>query len=157
MKYGRSDLVKQAGFYCALDEEPEISEDEKSDAGELADDLEKNGGTYIKLGQLLLTRADILPPAYLEALERLQDDVEPFPSSEVEETICREIGVRLSKILTTDPKEKISSKICKKTERELQLAIKIEKAILIVLCYVRRIKVRVPLDDFLNKHAKHLI
>lgn len=91
-------LVKQAGFHDALEEEPEISDEEKRDANELADDLEKLGGTYIKLGQLLSTRADILPPAYLEALERLQDNVKPFSFAEVEDVICREIGVRLSKV-----------------------------------------------------------
>ena len=43
----------------------------------LVDDLESMGPTFVKLGQLLSTRADLLPPVYLEALARLQDDVEP--------------------------------------------------------------------------------
>src|SRR5437762_10918149 len=67
------------------------------EAKELARDVEKLGPTYIKLAQLLSTRPDIIPPAYAEALTRLQDNVEFFPFSEVEKTLEADFGVRLSK------------------------------------------------------------
>src|SRR5918997_1059791 len=98
MKYGRSDLVKQAGLEEALTEETEKFEDGvPAEARELAADLEKMGPTFIKLAQLLSTRADLLPTPYLEALARLQDKVEPFSFGEVEEIVSKELGVRLSK------------------------------------------------------------
>src|SRR5437016_5685942 len=53
-----------------------------AEAKEIADDLEKLGPTFIKLGQLLSTRADFVPASYLEALARLQDHVEPFSFDE---------------------------------------------------------------------------
>ena len=59
-------------------------------------DLESLGPTFIKLGQILSTRADLLPPAYLDALARLQDHVEPFPYEDVERTVREELGVRIS-------------------------------------------------------------
>jgi ubiquinone biosynthesis protein len=64
---------------------------------QLARDLEKLGPTFIKLGQVLSTRVDLLPPAYLEALSRLQDDIAPFPYDDVKRIIEEELGVRLSK------------------------------------------------------------
>jgi ubiquinone biosynthesis protein len=104
VKYGRSDLVKNAGLDAALEEaEPSANggasaEAEPSPEGiELADDLEQMGPTYVKLGQLLSTRADLLPAPYIASLARLQDDIEPFPFAQVEEIISSELGVRLSK------------------------------------------------------------
>ena len=67
------------------------------DAEKLVDDLESMGPTFVKLGQLLSTRADLLPPVYLEALARLQDDVEPFSFAEIEQIVTDELGVRISK------------------------------------------------------------
>jgi ubiquinone biosynthesis protein len=97
VKYGRSDLVKQAG----LEDHLELSEHDLAEtapkAEELAADLEKLGPTFIKLGQLLSTRADLLPTPYLEALTRLQDKIEPFPYEEVDRIVSGEIGVRISK------------------------------------------------------------
>lgn len=97
VKYGRSDLVKQAG----LDDSIELDETELDSvmpkAEELATDLEKLGPTFIKLGQLLSTRADLLPAPYLEALTRLQDHVAPFPYEEVDRIVSGELGVRISK------------------------------------------------------------
>jgi ubiquinone biosynthesis protein len=75
-----------------------------ADAEAFARDLEALGPTFIKLGQLLSTRADLLPPPYIEALSRLQDDLEPFPFADVERVIHEELGVRLSKaFLEFDP------------------------------------------------------
>jgi predicted unusual protein kinase regulating ubiquinone biosynthesis (AarF/ABC1/UbiB family) len=50
------------------------------------------GPSYIKLGQWLSTRADILPMPYLEVLARLQDDVPPDPFVEVRPIIEKELG-----------------------------------------------------------------
>ena len=96
-KYGNSDVVKRAGLEEALIDEaaPETAVD--PNAKELADDLERLGPAYIKLGQLLSTRGDLLPPQYLDALARLQDKVEPFSFAEVEQIIEEEIVFRLSK------------------------------------------------------------
>jgi predicted unusual protein kinase regulating ubiquinone biosynthesis (AarF/ABC1/UbiB family) len=97
MKYGRSELVKKAGLEEAAVDGPVVAPSEEKLAEHLAADLEKMGPTFIKLGQLLSTRADILPLSYMEALARLQDKVEPFPFMDVEAIVSAELGVRLSK------------------------------------------------------------
>ncbi|HUF92069.1 MAG TPA: AarF/UbiB family protein [Candidatus Limnocylindria bacterium] len=96
VKYGRSDLVKSAGL-DALDEPAPGPAAPPPEARELADDLETLGPTFIKLGQLLSTRPDVLPPAYLAALARLQDKVEPFAFEDVERIVNAELGARMSK------------------------------------------------------------
>jgi ubiquinone biosynthesis protein len=96
VKYGRSDLVGQPTL--ALPQSSKVVATETPKAEELADDLEKLGPTFIKLGQLLSTRGDLLPEAYLDALERLQDSVAPFPYEEVERIVSSELGARLSKL-----------------------------------------------------------
>lgn len=66
------------------------------DAEKLAQDLESRGPTFVKLGQLLSTRSDLLPDVYLEALARLQDDVAPISYADVEAVVEQELGVDLS-------------------------------------------------------------
>jgi len=95
-KYGRGDLVKGAPIVDdPLDRgtPPSIP----AEAKELASDLEKLGPTFIKLGQMISTRSDFIPPAYMEALSRLQDHVEPFSFEQVEAIVAVEIGARLSR------------------------------------------------------------
>ncbi len=98
-KYGRSDLVTRAGLEEILADET-IGIDEQAAAADgegLARELEKLGPAFVKLGQLLSTRSDLLPPQYLDALGRLQDKVEPFSFADVERVVQEELGVRLSK------------------------------------------------------------
>jgi predicted unusual protein kinase regulating ubiquinone biosynthesis (AarF/ABC1/UbiB family) len=92
-KYRHAEFVTHAG--C----EPEVRtlEGDGTEARAFAEDLERLGPTFIKLGQLLSTRPDLLPPAYLEALSRLQDNVGPFPYADVERIVQDELKVRLSK------------------------------------------------------------
>ena len=54
--------------------------------------LEELGPTFIKLGQVLSTRPDLISPKYLYELAKLQDDVPPFPFAEVEEIFLAETG-----------------------------------------------------------------
>ena len=97
IKYGRSDLISPAGLEGSVLPDEIAAERDIAPAEDLARDLEKLGPTFIKLGQLLSTRADLLPGPYLEALERLQDQIEPFPYEEVEKIVSSELGVRISK------------------------------------------------------------
>ena len=99
-RHGRGDLVRSAGIDEVLGDEAETAGDPEA-ADRLADDLERMGPTFIKLGQLLSSRVDLLAPAYIEALSRLQDDVEPFSFEEAEEIISTELGVRLSRVFPT--------------------------------------------------------
>ena len=97
-KYGRSDLVTQMatdGGIDTADLKPSTNGEVTPD--QLADDLEAMGPAYVKLGQVLSGRPDLLPEPYVKALARLQDKVKPFSYGEVEEIIQSELGVRISK------------------------------------------------------------
>ena len=76
---------------------------------QLVTDLESMGPTYVKLGQVLSSRPDLVPPAYRTALARLQDDVKPFPFEEVEKIIERELGGRISKLFSEFGREPIAA------------------------------------------------
>ncbi|RYD21504.1 MAG: AarF/ABC1/UbiB kinase family protein [Verrucomicrobiaceae bacterium] len=91
-KYSRTDLFQESGEAI-----PDNDEIKRSSAGELAADLERLGPTFVKIGQLLSTRSDLLPPVYLDALSRLQDKVDPVPFEQIEEAVQNELGVRISK------------------------------------------------------------
>ena len=98
IKYGRSDLISAAGLEnSVLPDEIAVESGAAAPAEDLAKDLERLGPTFIKLGQLLSTRADLLPGPYLDALSRLQDQIEPFPYEDVERIVSGELGVRISK------------------------------------------------------------
>ena len=97
-KYGTSDLAKEFANEVEGGEKIQLTSKSSQPAPEeLADDLEKMGPTFIKFGQLLSSRLDLLPEAYLKALARLQDKVKPFPYAQVEEIVASELGVRISK------------------------------------------------------------
>jgi len=67
------------------------------------------GPTFVKLGQLLSTRADLLPPVYLEALSRLQDKVEPMSVADVYQTIEEDLQVKVSKAFSWFDPEPLAS------------------------------------------------
>ena len=90
IKYGRSDIISRAGLEKVLDEEHPAGKVSPK-AEELPKDLEKMGPTYIKLGQFLSTRSDLLTPQYIDALSRLQDSAEHFPYEKVEEIVSSEL------------------------------------------------------------------
>lgn len=54
--------------------------------------LESLGPTAVKFGQVLSTRADLLPRDIIEELSKLQDQVPPFPFEQVKEQIEKELG-----------------------------------------------------------------
>ena len=93
VKYG-SRVSAEANFSDAFNgDAPEAAED----ATMLASDLERLGPAFVKIGQLLSTRADLLPAPFLDALSRLQDQVEPVPGDQIKKVVEEELGVRISK------------------------------------------------------------
>ncbi|KAF1686328.1 ABC transporter substrate-binding protein [Pseudoxanthomonas broegbernensis] len=64
---------------------------------EFANELEAMGPTFVKLGQMLSTRPDIVPPAYAEALERMQENVAAVPFPLIRAQVEAELGVRIGK------------------------------------------------------------
>jgi ubiquinone biosynthesis protein len=60
--------------------------------------LDELGPTFVKFGQLLSTRPDILPPDIIAELRGLQDDVRPFPFEQVEQVVEEDLGLTLDKL-----------------------------------------------------------
>src|SRR5881392_940319 len=62
---------------------------------ELLDEL---GPTFVKFGQLLSTRPDIVPPDIIAELRGLQDDVRPFPFADVERVVREDLGQPIERL-----------------------------------------------------------
>jgi ubiquinone biosynthesis protein len=103
-RYGRKDfrLSLAPEDIIVADEGDETMEpDVARRARAFAESLKTMGPTYVKFGQVLSTRPDIVPPEYIAELESLQDSVEPFSFADVERIVEEELGVRISKAFET--------------------------------------------------------
>lgn len=101
IKYWNSDILSYTSDKATGENDVVDAHDYDQKPEEFAEDLKKMGPTYIKLGQLLSTRPDLLPEEYLEALSALQDDVEPIPNTDLHQIFEEEIGSRISKAFIT--------------------------------------------------------
>ncbi len=107
VKIGRSDLIEASGLSEAMQEEALEARD--GDPEKLASELESMGPAFIKLGQLLSTRADLLSEPYLRSLSRLQDEIEPFAYEKAAEIVESELGVRISKAFSEFQEEPVAA------------------------------------------------
>lgn len=71
--------------------------------------LEELGPTYVKLGQILSTRPDVIPEEYIVELSKLQDDTPAVPPAEIIQVIERELGQPIDKLFATFVGEPIAS------------------------------------------------
>ena len=105
-RYGLRDFARLQGLQGIAPEPEELAAgDDGTDVREQAVAFRKRlvelGPAYIKLGQVLSTRPDLLPDIYVHELEKLQDDVDQLPFPTVVETIEAELGGRLSKLFAS--------------------------------------------------------
>src|ERR1051325_9944126 len=111
--YGLRDFANRQGLLnlegAALDEEPGVEGDAKVKAKAFKERLVELGPAYIKLGQILSTRPDLLPRPYIEELTHLQDDVPPMPYEDVEHTVEQELQARISKLFASFDVEPLGS------------------------------------------------
>lgn len=109
LKYWNSDLLSKTASNAMEEESSEEFSDYDQSPQELVEDLKRMGPTYIKLGQLLSTRPDLLPDRYLDALTSLQDDLPVIPYEEVQSIVEGEIGSKISKAFNSFDKEPLAS------------------------------------------------
>jgi predicted unusual protein kinase regulating ubiquinone biosynthesis (AarF/ABC1/UbiB family) len=99
-RYGRKDFrlnVSTEDLFAPSADEAPIEPDVQARAKAFAESLQRMGPTYVKFGQLVSTRPDIVPPEYINELETLQDNIPPFSFADVERIVEEELGVRISK------------------------------------------------------------
>ena len=112
--YGLRDFAKRQGLLnlegtslAGADGEGDDGTAEKAKA--FRKRLVELGPAYIKLGQVLSTRPDLLPRPYIDELEHLQDDVPPMPYEQVEKTLEEELRARISKLFESFEQEPLGS------------------------------------------------
>jgi ubiquinone biosynthesis protein len=112
--YGLRDFAKRQGLLNL--EGTNLAGSDGEGGGDTADKakafrkrLVELGPAYIKLGQVLSTRPDLLPRPYIEELEHLQDDVPPMPFEQVETTLEEELRARISKLFESFEEEPLGS------------------------------------------------
>jgi ubiquinone biosynthesis protein len=71
--------------------------------------LERLGPTFIKFGQVLSVRPDLVPKSYIRELEKLQDEVPPTPYSSIEGTIKAELGREIKDLFASFEKKPVAS------------------------------------------------
>ena len=103
--YGLRDFANRQGLLnlegASLEEEAGVEGDARAKAKAFKERLVELGPAYIKLGQVLSTRPDLLPKPYIEELTHLQDDVPPMSLQDVENTIEEELHARISKLFAS--------------------------------------------------------
>ena len=78
-------------------------------AREAVQNLERLGPTFVKLGQVLSIRPDVLPPPVMRELAKLQDDIAPFPTAEARAVIEAELGQPISVLFSEFSEEPIAA------------------------------------------------
>ncbi len=99
-KYGFADVLERTGL--RKKDEQTLEQAESARAASLARRLKlmltELGPTFVKLGQVMSTRADLLPREFIEELETLQDDVPPVPFEQVRKVVREAFGKEIDEL-----------------------------------------------------------
>lgn len=102
LRFGFSEAVRGSGLEELLGEElGRITQRAHPKPAELVSELEALGPTFVKLGQVLSTRGDLLPHEYIAALSTLQDKVEAVPFEAIEQVVLEEFGRGIAGVFLT--------------------------------------------------------
>jgi ubiquinone biosynthesis protein len=133
----------------------------------LRDLLDELGPTFVKFGQLLSTRPDVVPPDIIAELRGLQDDVRPFPFEQAERVIVEELGNSIDRLFLEFEREPVAAASIGQVHRAVlpngkRVAVKVQRpgaprqieADLVLLYQAARlVKERVHALDFIDAHA----
>jgi ubiquinone biosynthesis protein len=133
----------------------------------LRDLLDELGPTFVKFGQLLSTRPDIVPPDIIAELRGLQDDVRPFPFADVERVVSEDLGLGIDRLFVEFEERPVAAASIGQVHRAVlpngrRVAVKVQRpnaprqieADIALLYQAARIaKERVRALDFIDAHA----
>ncbi|MCC6199829.1 MAG: phosphotransferase [Moraxellaceae bacterium] len=129
LRYGFDDLVKWLGMEGSADlfgrwfnrELPiEIRRQPPEVRARLA--LEEMGPTFVKFGQILATRVDLLPPEWISQLEELQDQTRALPFSQLKPLVEASLGARLSECFREVDEEPVGTASMAQVHRAVTLS-----------------------------------
>lgn len=105
-KYANKDLISESGL---VNREENFDSDIKEDAKNFVKDLESLGPTFIKLGQVLSTRKELLPIEFIYELKKLQSDVDAVSYEKIKEIVEQELKGDINKIFKKFDKTPIAA------------------------------------------------
>jgi ubiquinone biosynthesis protein len=124
-RHGFADLVERGGVWGLLGrkEAVEVTAEmrRESVARRFRTLLNELGPTYVKLGQVLSTRADLMPAAFIEELSLLQDRVTPFPVEQVYAQIKADLGKEATEVFKSIDPEPLAAASIAQVHRAVTL------------------------------------
>jgi len=140
-------------------------------------DLEALGPTFVKLGQMLSTRPDMVPAEFATALERMQENVAPIPVERIHAIVEQELGTGVNKLFASFDPEPLGCASIAQVHRAVlhdgrQVAVKVQKpevaaqlrsdlealrSFALAADHLTQVGRRVRLRDWLNEFAKTLM
>jgi predicted unusual protein kinase regulating ubiquinone biosynthesis (AarF/ABC1/UbiB family) len=86
-----------------------LEQEQEQLARQAVQNLERLGPTFVKLGQVLSIRPDVLPLPVMRELAKLQDNIEPFPTHEARALVEAELGRPISEIFSEFSEQPIAA------------------------------------------------
>jgi predicted unusual protein kinase regulating ubiquinone biosynthesis (AarF/ABC1/UbiB family) len=113
-RYGLRDFARQQGLIELSPKDLAATEQANGDGtAERAVAFRKRlvelGPAFVKLGQVLSTRPDLIPQPYIDELQHLQDDVGPVLFADIEQIVQEQLGGRISKLFATFDHEPLAT------------------------------------------------
>lgn len=108
-KYGFHKTIKKMGLHRLASFSDMRIEGDGTDAVRMRKMLEELGPSWVKMGQILSMRPDLIPREFIDEFSKLYDRAEPFPYQEAKLVVERELGKPLSKVFKSFEKEPMAA------------------------------------------------
>ncbi|HET7516018.1 MAG TPA: AarF/UbiB family protein [Gaiella sp.] len=126
-------VATRHGFGYLLDRRRSADNEQDGDRGRrLREMFDELGPTFVKFGQLLSTRPDVVPPDIIAELRKLQDDVSPVPMADVERVVMEELGLTVEQAFLDFDETPIAAASIGQVHRatlpnEVQVVVKVQR------------------------------